>query len=221
MKLVRVFSLEIPDVRVLEFARCADSRGYFSETFRPTTIGEIEGMADFRIEQINESFSHPKVVRGLHLQWEPFQGKLVRCVRGRVIDLALDVRRHSPTFGRIVAHELLGDPDLPSGQWIFVPPGFAHGVVFPEAANIEYLCTATWNGANEAGISPLAPDIDWSLCEARLRDTVRTVFAAAPIISDKDRHAHTVESWLSGPHSQHFTFDEAAPYRCAPASPRS
>jgi len=152
------------------------------------------------------------VVRGLHFQWDPWQGKLVRPIDGRLIDLALDIRRGSPTFGKIVGRDMVVGPDLDEGEWIWLPPGFAHGAVFPEDSAIEYLCTSAWSPGNEASISILAADIDWSLCERALAEEVESLLASDAQLNEKDRDGHTLASWAADPRSSEFVWAPGEPF---------
>jgi len=211
VKIVDVRSLAIEDVKVVRFARFRDERGYFTEPYRrsdleldPTT-GFLAGL-DF--PQANESFSRAGVVRGLHFQWSPFMGKLVRTVRGRMVDLALDVRLGSPTFGGIVAYDLPSLPDGDWSEWIWVPPGFAHGNYFTEETIIEYFCTGEYSPGNEGAVSPLAEDLDWSLCPAELRDEFRALLDAGATLSAKDRDAGSLADWQAHPSSSVFLYSE-------------
>ena len=145
--------------------------------------------------QGNESFSKTGTIRGLHFQWDPYIGKLVRTIQGRMIDLILDIRKDSPTFGRIIAYDMPARPENEQTEWIWVPPGFAHGNVFTENTTIEYFCSGEYNPRCEAGISPLAEDIDWGLCERNLRETFQKVSQSSPIISKKDRLAPNLSVW--------------------------
>jgi len=215
VKLLSVTPLGIPDVKVLRFARFADHRGYFTEHFRHSDFLNHPELACFQprkgafpaglvgekgveFVQANESYSRRGTVRGLHFQWEPYVGKLVRTVMGRMVDLVLDIRIGSPTFGRILAYDIPASPERDHAEWIWVPPGFAHGNFFPEETVIEYLCTGAWNPAAESGISPLAPDLDWSLCDPGLRELFLTMTRSdGLLISDKDRNGHTLASWTA------------------------
>ena len=109
VKILDVRTLAVPEIRVVRFARFLDDRGYFSEPYRRSDL-EAETAAEFlhgrSFAQINESYSHAGVVRGLHFQWNPFMGKLVRTISGRMVDLVLDIRLGSPTLGKIVAHDM-------------------------------------------------------------------------------------------------------------------
>ncbi len=120
---MEIRSLDIPEIKVLKPAKFNDRRGYFSETYNKTALQKF-GM-DLDFVQDNHSFSAAAgTIRGLHFQEPPFaQAKLVRVARGRILDVAVDIRVGSPTYGRYVAEE------LSAANWnqIFVPVGFAHG----------------------------------------------------------------------------------------------
>ena len=211
MKIVEVRPLAIPEVQVVRFARFADERGYFTVTFRLSDVESDEG-ADFlrglEFVQMNESVSRPRVVRGLHFQWNPYMGKLVRTIFGRMVDLVLDIRLGSPTFGKILAHDMPAHASSDSTEWIWVPPGFAHGNFFTEETTIEYLCTGEYSPGCEAAVSPFADDIDWSLAPPDLRDEFERVVAAGPLVSDKDRGGGSVADWAEDERSENFRYDE-------------
>ena len=97
-------------------------------------------------------------------------GKLVRTLSGRMVDMILDIRKGSTTFGKIIAYDMPSEHEADYNEWIWVPPGFAHGNFFTEDSTIEYFCSGEYSPGCEAGISPLAADIDWSLCEGSLKE---------------------------------------------------
>jgi dTDP-4-dehydrorhamnose 3,5-epimerase len=209
MKLLDVKALEFPEIRVIRFARFRDQRGYFTEHFRRNdlqTSALTPFMAEVEFVQGNESFSRAGTVRGLHFQWNPYMGKLVRTLRGHMVDLVLDIRKGSPTFGRIIAYDMPADLDADHSEWIWVPPGFAHGNFFLEDTSIEYLCSGEHSPGCEAGIAPLADDIDWSLCSEGLRDCFRKLTRDGMIISDKDKTALSLKEWERDARSQQFIF---------------
>ncbi|MCA9876578.1 MAG: dTDP-4-dehydrorhamnose 3,5-epimerase family protein, partial [Thermomicrobiales bacterium] len=190
MKILSITDLAIPEVKVIRFARFRDNRGYFSEHYRFSdfeTGDAASFMRGVRFLQMNESFSRPQTVRGLHYQWNPFMGKLVRTVRGRMVDMVLDIRKGSPTYGKIIAYDMpvTGEEDF--SEWIWVPPGFAHGNTFTEDTVIEYLCSGEYSPGNEAGISPIAPDLDWSLCDPELASLFQGIAHTTDLMTDKDR----------------------------------
>lgn len=194
---------------MIRFGRFRDARGYFTEHYRRSDLRGHPGLGflrDFEFVQANESFSRRGTIRGLHFQWSPFMGKLVRTVAGRMIDLVLDVRKGSPTLGHVVAWDMPADRDAEEQEWIWVPPGFAHGNVFPEDTVIEYLCTGEYSPGCEACVSPLAADLDWSLCAPSLRREFEDVARAEPLISDKDRDGDTLAGWLARDDSERFRY---------------
>jgi dTDP-4-dehydrorhamnose 3,5-epimerase len=214
MHIQAVRPLPLAGLQVIRFTRFRDARGYFTETFRRGDVlrhPEVTGLGGaLPIVQCNESYSRPGVVRGLHFQWDPFMGKLVRTIAGHMLDLVLDIRLGSPTFGRIMVHDMPAAADDPEGEWLWVPPGFAHGNLFLEPTVIEYLCTGEYNHDCEAGISPLAPDLDWSLCPPALRDRWQAAVTSSDlIITDKDRGGLTLAAWTADPRSREFVYGRA------------
>jgi dTDP-4-dehydrorhamnose 3,5-epimerase len=209
MKIVSVRELAIPDIKVIRFARFLDHRGYFTEPYRHSDFNAANvpaSLRGLRFVQTNESFSRAGAIRGLHFQWNPFMGKLVRTVRGRMVDLVLDIRKGSPTYGRIIAHDMPCNAAEDSGEWIWVPPGFAHGNFFPEDSQIEYFCTGEYSPGCEAGLSPLAADLDWTLCEPDLKRQFDALLAGNPLISAKDQNGLTLTTWTADERSSHFLY---------------
>lgn len=157
-----------------------DERGYFFESFNERDFESATGL-NVRFVQDNESCSRRGVLRGLHFQKEPYaQSKLVRVVRGKVLDVAVDIRPDSPTFGRYVATELSGE----NHRQMFIPKGFAHGYVVLEDNTIfQYKCDEFYHPESEDGIAWNDPQIgiEWPLAESEL------------ILSDKDRKHPTLK----------------------------
>ena len=151
----------IPDVVILEPRLFRDDRGYFFESFSQQEFNRLVRPIDF--VQDNESCSTRGVMRGLHYQRMPHtQSKLVRCTRGCVLDVSVDIRQGSPTFGQHVAVELSEDNHLQ----LFIPRGFAHGfAVLSEEAVFQYKCDNYYAPESDAGISLLDErlDIDWRI----------------------------------------------------------
>lgn len=146
---LNVVSLEIPDVKIISPVKHGDERGFFSETYNKKTFADAGIHLDF--VQDNHSFSAvPGTLRGLHYQSPPFaQDKLVRVVRGRILDVAVDLRRASPTFGKWVAAEISAD------KWnqILVPVGFAHAVCTLEPdTEMIYKVSNFYSAAHDLGI---------------------------------------------------------------------
>ncbi len=209
MKILSVTGLAIPDIKVIRFARFSDDRGFFAETFRKSNFSELPQlgfMKGVEFRQCNESWSKPGTIRGLHLQWNPFMGKLVRTLSGRMTDMVLDIRKGSPSFGKILAHDMPADMGSGFAEWIWVPPGFAHGNFFLQGTHIEYFCSAEYSPGCEAGISPLAGDIDWSLFEPALKRQFDEIAYGSPLMTDKDRTGHSLASWLRSPDSGRFLY---------------
>jgi dTDP-4-dehydrorhamnose 3,5-epimerase len=158
---VKVTPTTIPEVLLLEPKVFGDARGFFLESFNRKAFGQATGLdADF--VQDNHSRSAGGVLRGLHYQLRQAQGKLVRVVRGAVFDVAVDVRRSSPTFGRWVG-EVLSEENH---RQLWIPPGFAHGfVVLTESADFLYKATDYYAPEHERCIAWDDPDvgIDWGL----------------------------------------------------------
>jgi dTDP-4-dehydrorhamnose 3,5-epimerase len=209
MKILDVEQLQIPEIKVIRFARFRDERGYFTEHFRNSdfrTNPLTPFMEGIEFVQSNESFSKAGVVRGLHFQWNPYMGKLVRTLQGHMVDVVLDIRRGSPTFGKAIAYDMPSDMSKDFNEWIWVPPGFAHGNMFLEDTSIEYFCSGEYSPGNEAGISPLAEDIDWSLCDHDLREIFHEIASSTPLITDKDRDGLSVSAWERDARSDNFIF---------------
>jgi dTDP-4-dehydrorhamnose 3,5-epimerase len=207
MQIVSAEQLAIPEIHVVQFRRFRDDRGYFTEHMRRSDLDshpETRFLNGVPFVQMNESYSRAGTIRGLHFQWNPYMGKLVRTIHGHMIDLVLDIRKGSATFGKIIAFDMPADTCSETGTWIWVPPGFAHGNAFPQDTTIEYLCSGEYSPGCEAGISPFAEDIDWSLCDPDLRRAFDDIAVKDPLISDKDRNAFSLESWLQDERSSNF-----------------
>ncbi len=169
MKLIATI---IPDLLIIEPTVYGDDRGFFFESFNQKRFAELTGVtAEF--VQDNHSKSARGVLRGLHYQIQHPQGKLVRATQGRVFDVAVDIRKSSPTFGQYVGVELSAD----NKRMFWIPAGFAHGfVVLSETAEFLYKTTDYWYPAHERSILWNDPTlaIDWQL-------------DSAPLLSGKDQ----------------------------------
>lgn len=211
MKILDVFDLAIPEVKVIRFARFRDHRGYFSEQYRFSDFEsgpDTPFMRGVSFPQGNESYSRAGTVRGLHFQWNPYMGKLVRTIRGQMIDVVMDIRKGSPTYGKIIAYDMPVQGDEEFGEWIWVPPGFAHGNTFTADTVIEYLCSGEYNPGCEGGISPIANDLDWSLCQAPLRDQFQSIARGTTLMSEKDRDGLSLQAWTDDARSENFLYDD-------------
>ena len=209
MKILSVQTLAIPDVKIIQFARFGDERGFFTEPYRKSDTAsnpDLKGFNKLEFVQVNESFSKSGVCRGLHFQWNPYMGKLVRTLYGRMIDVVLDIRKGSPTLGKIIAYDMPTSVEDRFNEWIWVPPGFAHGNFFTEDSRIEYLCSGEYSPNCEAGISPLSEDIDWSLCSQDLKSLFQRVVKQGGLLSEKDRKGLSLSQWLSDERSDNFVY---------------
>lgn len=172
----------IAGLLILTPRKFEDERGYFVESFNQEKFNEAVGTPVVFVQD-NESKSSTGVLRGLHFQVPPFdQGKLVRVVKGRVLDVAVDLRKNSPTYGQHLSVELSGD----SGKQFWIPPGFAHGFLTLEDETIfAYKCTNYYHPASERSIRFDDPDlaISWNIHN--------------PIISEKDRLANNFATFVS------------------------
>lgn len=180
---MRVQALSIPDVLLITPDRFADNRGHLSETFQAARFADI-GLAGPFVQE-NQSFSRAEgTVRGLHFQAPPSaQGKLVRCVRGAIFDVTVDIRRGSPTYGRHASAVLSSE----NGDQLWVPVGFAHGFCTLEPdCEVLYKMTAYYDRACERGIAFDDPalDIPWPVAPANAvlsdKDRGNAAFAALP-----------------------------------------
>ena len=171
---------DIPAIKILTPKKFGDHRGFFSETFNQKTFRQLVG-ADVSFVQDNQSLSVEKgVVRGLHYQLPPMaQDKLVRVTRGAILDVAVDIRRGSPTFGKHVAAVISAE----NWRQIFVPVGFAHGFVTLEPnTEVLYKVSNYYSPKDERGIAwnDAALRIDWGISES------------AAVLSEKDRKYPTL-----------------------------
>ncbi len=207
MKIISITQLALSEVKVIRFGRFLDNRGYFSEPFRDSDFKTIPELKDINFVQSNESYSKAGTVRGLHFQWSPPQGKMVRTIFGHMADMVLDIRKNSPTFGKAIIYNMPQNFGNDYSEWIWVPPGFAHGNFYVEESAIEYFCSGEYNPGAEAGISPLSSDIDWSLCDPELYKQFQSIIGRSDLlISDKDKNGLSVKAWNSDNRSANFTY---------------
>ncbi|CDF81228.1 dTDP-4-dehydrorhamnose 3,5-epimerase 3) [Formosa agariphila KMM 3901] len=179
-----VTETKLKDCFILEPQVFGDKRGYFLESYNAETFNKLTGL-DVTFVQDNESFSSRGVLRGLHYQLgEHAQAKLVRVVKGEVLDVAVDIRKGSPTFGQHVAVNLTED----NKRQLFVPRGFAHGfVVLSETAIFSYKCDNFYNKASEGSIiyNDKTLNIDWQIDESEMliseKDTISPSFENATL----------------------------------------
>lgn len=171
---MEVIKTDIEGVVIIEPKIFGDSRGYFYESYSQREFEEKVGRVSF--VQDNQSFSHYGVLRGLHFQNPPYtQSKLVRVIQGMVVDVAVDIRKGSPTYGKYVAVELTGE----NHRQFFIPKGFAHGfVVLSETALFQYKCDEFYHPEAEGAIMWNDPDlaIEWPVKAGDIE------------LSEKDKH---------------------------------
>ena len=176
---MKVIETSLPGCVIIEPAVFGDDRGFFFETWNADRYGE-QGLPT-KFVQSNVSASARGVLRGLHYQWPNPQGKLVSVLEGEVYDVAVDIRRGSPHFGRWSAVILSAE----NKRQFWIPEGFAHGfAVLSERAIFSYLCTAQYDRAADAGVrwDDASIGIDWPISE--------------PLLSDKDAKAPLLEDVL-------------------------
>jgi len=181
----------IKDLIIIKPEVFKDDRGFFSEIYRKDQYEEIGVPGDF--VQLNHSRSSRNILRGLHFQWEPPMGKLMRVTVGTAFLVAVDIRKGSPTLGQWAGYEISAENKLN----IWAPAGFARGFcVLSEFAEIEYLTTGIYNGECEAGIAWNDPEIsvDWPVND--------------PILSEKDQKAQLLSDWLKKDESNYFFYKE-------------
>ncbi|MBU3928106.1 MAG: dTDP-4-dehydrorhamnose 3,5-epimerase [Bacteroidetes bacterium GWF2_41_31] len=178
---MEIIKTNIPDLYIVKPTVFEDHRGYFFESYNKEVF--LRHGIDQNFVQDNESKSQKNVLRGLHFQKPPFaQGKLVRVIRGSVLDVAVDIRKSSPTYGKWASIELTQE-----NKWMYwVPPGFAHGfVTLEDNTTFFYKCTNMYNKESEGSILWNDPDlnIDWKISQ--------------PILSEKDIIAPLFKDFIS------------------------
>jgi dTDP-4-dehydrorhamnose 3,5-epimerase len=180
---MKVTRLDLEGLLLIELTVHADARGFFIERFRLDRFQESGLPTSF--VQDNHSRSAPRVLRGLHYQYDPAQGKLISVMRGRIWDVVVDIRPDSPTFGRSLGLEL---SDV-SGRLLWIPAGFAHGfcVLGDEPADVLYKVDAAYNPSGEGGIFWADPDlaIFWPI--------------GHPIVSERDKKLPSFAAYRANP----------------------
>lgn len=185
----RIESKRLGDVVVLVPEVSQDERGFFMEVFRKDQFEKLGLPTEF--VQANHSRSRKNVLRGLHFQWEPPMGKLMRVTVGTAFLVAVDIRKNSPTLGQWCGTEVSAE----NRRQVWAPAGFARGFcVLSEFAEVQYTCTGLYNSKGESGIRWDDPKIgiEWPIRE--------------PELSQKDRVARTLDEWLASPESDNFQY---------------
>jgi len=193
---LNIESRDLNGVAVLVPDVFRDERGYFLETFRADRFDHL-GLPT-RFVQENQSYSRKGVLRGLHFQWDPPMGKLMRVTRGNAFLVAVDLRLESPTLGKWFGIE--ASPE--NRRQVWAPASFARGfLALADDVEVQYLCTGVYNSKAESAIRWDDPDIgiEWP--------------ARPWLISDKDRKAQTLKEWVQSPHAKHFTYIRQAAER--------
>lgn len=188
---MKLESRSLRDVVVLVPDIFRDDRGFFMETFREDQFKANDLPVQF--VQDNHSRSVKGVVRGLHFQWEPPMGKLMRVSLGSAFLVAVDIRKGSPTLGKWVGFEVSAE----NRRQVWAPAGFARGFcVLSDVAEIQYKCTGIYNNKGESGILWNDPKIgiDWPI---KIENA---------LLSEKDKRAQTLAQWLSRPESANFAY---------------
>jgi dTDP-4-dehydrorhamnose 3,5-epimerase len=186
---ITIESRHLRDVVVIVPEMFKDDRGFFSETFRTDQFETLGLPTDF--VQDNHSRSAKGVVRGLHFQWSPPMGKLMRVTHGAAFLVAVDIRKDSPTLGEWVGVECSVD----NRRMVWAPAGFARGFcALSEGAEIQYKCTGIYNGKAESAIrwNDPAIGIKWPLTDVT--------------VSEKDRTARSLAEWLESPQSNNVLY---------------
>lgn len=186
---IRVESRYLEEVVVLVPDIFQDSRGFFSETFRADQFEALGLPTQF--VQDNHSRSTRGVVRGLHFQWDPPMGKLMRVTIGSAFLVAVDIRKGSSTLGQWVGIEANAE----NRRCVWAPAGFARGFcALSDATEIQYKCTGIYNGKAESAIRWNDPSINihWPIAD--------------PIVSEKDRNARSLADWLASRESNNFIY---------------
>ncbi len=179
----------IKDVIVVKPQIFRDERGFFSEIYRQDQFKNL-GLPETFV-QLNHSGSVKGVTRGIHFQWDPPMGKLMRVTAGKAFLVAVDIRKGSPTLGKWFGVEVSAE----NGLQIWAPAGFARGFcVLSRYAEIQYLCTGVYNNKGESGIR-------WDDPEIGIKWPVEN-----PILSKKDQTAQTLKEWLQRSESSYFTY---------------
>src|ERR1700676_5288854 len=186
---IKIESRFLDDVVVLVPDAFRDARGFFMETFREDQF-QAHGLPTHFVQD-NHSRSTKGVLRGLHFQWEPPMGKLMRVTRGTAFLVAVDIRKGSPTLGKWFGMDLSAE----DRKQIWAPAGFARGFcTLSDYAEIQYKCTGIYSNKGESGIR-------WDDPEIGIQWPLRNVH-----LSDKDRNSQTLKECLARPESEHFQY---------------
>lgn len=174
---MKIIKSHLEDCCIIEYESFADKRGTFTEVFNAEKFKKLRLPIEWAQDNISYSTAH--VLRGFHIQTKNPQGKLVRCIKGEILDVAMDLRPESPTFKQWHMVKL----DERNNKAFWIPPGFAHGLYSLTDSVVYYKCTTLYDKKSDGGVNPLkCKDITWPS---------RNV-----IVSDKDKNLPTIEEWL-------------------------
>jgi dTDP-4-dehydrorhamnose 3,5-epimerase len=188
---IKIESRHLQDVVVVVPDIFKDGRGFFAETFRADQF-ELLGLPTHFVQD-NHSCSAKGVLRGLHFQWNPPMGKLMRVTAGTAFLVAVDIRKNSPTLGKWIGVECSAE----NRRMVWAPAGFARGFcALSDGAEIQYKCTGIYNGKAESAIrwNDPAIGINWPLADV--------------VVSEKDRNARSLADWLASPESDNFRYSQ-------------
>ena len=190
---LKIESIDLDGVVVLVPEVYQDERGYFLEVFRADQLGELGLPTAFMQE--NQSYSRKGVLRGLHFQWDPPMGKLMRVTRGKAFVVAVDLRLGSPTLGKWFGTEA----SVENRRTVWAPASFARGfLALSEGVEVQYLCPGVYNSKAESGIRWDDPEIGIEWPER------------PSLISEKDRRAQTLKEWIQSPQARNFRYARQA-----------
>ena len=184
---MKIQDFPVSGLKLLTLKSFPDDRGFFCERFKLSQFQELKFPTAEPVQFVQDNFSRskPKVLRGLHYQWDRPQGKLVTCLAGRILDVAVDLRASSETLGSVTTVELFGE----NPQWFWIPAGFAHGfcVLGNQEADIFYKCDNEYNSQGEAGLRFDDPDlkINWGIKDV--------------IVSERDRKMPSFRDYKNSP----------------------
>jgi dTDP-4-dehydrorhamnose 3,5-epimerase len=192
----QIESIHLGEIKVIAPPVHGDDRGFFMEVYRADRFRELGLPWEFL--QDNHSRSVRGVLRGLHFQWDPPMGKLMRVIRGAAFLVAVDIRKGSPTIGQWFGMEVSAE----NKKQIWAPFNFARGFcALTDDCEVQYKCTCVYNPKAESGINVADPQIGirWP------------IDPAAALLSDKDRKAQSLAEWLQSPLSEHLNYNAGSP----------
>lgn len=198
MKIKNISKTPLDGPLLIEYERFNDNRGSFSEIWSD----ELNDVISIdRFYQMNESFCFPQSIHGLHFQYNPYMGKLIRGLDGITYDYIVDIRRGSPTYGFALIVALLKERN----EWFWIPPGFAHAIFSMNHSRIQYFCSGRYNKNCDIAIYPFSDTINYSFCRL---DHIKVLgkIKKNPIISEKDASGLNLIDWVKDSRSSNFIY---------------